>query len=354
MKALRTVFALTALAAMAAFIAVGCSSDDNSGTSGKSLTDQVIDDFVESTYVDASSDSVTAEFAGDVISDEVFEATGPQFNDVIKVGDIVYAATDDGIVTHNMADGANNLIPTEDPVFALVDLGDKIIAGGKQLFILDNGQLCNDEYMLSLPGPITTLHPYGTSLLIGTTDGLFTFDFDGVRELVGGIEVSQISSDPDGVWIGTFGQGLYRWDGENFRKRYLSRDSSLFDYVTAMHYNHSHLYLGTTEGLFIYDGGRWQPYGTADGLPSAEITAIDASDWVIKIGTARGAVTFFEGEFKPMAKMETKVVTEFIKDGSKLLAATTNAGLIMKSGGLVTTLYDSDSKPAQIAFEEDL
>jgi len=82
--------------------------------------------------------------------------------------------------------------------------------------------------------------------------------------------------------------------------------------------------------------------------------AIDAADWVIKVGTSRGAVTFYEGEFKPMAKMETMVVTKFIKDGSKLLAATTNAGLVMKSGGLVTTLYDSDSKPAQIAFEEDL
>jgi len=354
MKAIRTSFTAAALAAMAAFIVAGCSSDDSGGTSGQTFTDQVIDDFVDNTFAEAATDSLTADFAGDGIPDNVFRASGPQFNDVIKVGDIVYAATDDGIVTRNMIDGITGHIPTEDAIYALVDLGDKILAGGQQLFMLENGQLCNDEFMIGLPGPITALHPHGTSLLIGTTDGLFIFDFDGIHELAGGIEVSEMASDADGVWIGTFGQGLYRWDGENFRKRYLSRDSSLFDFVTAMHYNHNHLYLGTIDGLFIYDGGRWQPYGEADGLPSSEITAIDAGDWVIKIGTARGAVTFYEGEFKPMAKMETMVVSKFIKDGSKLLAATTNAGLVMKSGGLVTTLYDGDSKPAQIAFEEDL
>ncbi len=354
MKALRIFFASAALTAMAAFLIVGCSSDDGGSTKGKSFTDQVIDDFVESTYVYAKADSVAADFAGDMIDDEVFGASGPQFNDVIVKGDIVYAATDDGIVMHNQTDGATSFIPTENKIIALVDLGDKILAGGDNLYVLEDGELCADDYQLTLPGPITVLHPHGLNLLIGTTDGLFIFDFDGIRELAGGIEVSAMTSDPDGVWIGTLGQGLYRWDGENFRKRFLSRDSTLFDYVTAMHYNHDHLYLGTTNGLFIYDGGRWQPYGIADGLPSAEITAVDAGDWVIKIGTARGAVTFYEGEFKPMSKLETMVVTRFIKDGSKLLAATSNAGLVMKSGGLVTTLYDGDSKPAQIAFDEEL
>ena len=87
-------------------------------------------------------------------------------------------------------------------------------------------------------------------------------------------------------------------------------------------------------------------------MPSEVITAVNASDWVIKIGTARGAVTFYDGQFTLMPKLEKMVVTEFIKDGSKLLAATSNAGLIMKSGGLVTTLYDGEKTPAQIALEE--
>jgi len=190
------------------------------------------------------------------------------------------------------------------------------------------------------------------SLLIGTSDGLYISDFDGIRELASGIDVSVITQDAEAVWVGTAGQGLYRWDGDTFRKRYLSRDSTLFDNVLAMQFNHDHLYLGTDNGFFVYDGGRWQPYGLADGLPSEVITAINASDWVIKVGTARGAVAFYDGQFTPMPKFENMVVTEFIKDGSKLLAATSNAGLIMKSGGLVTTLYDGEKTPAQIALDE--
>jgi hypothetical protein len=63
-------------------------------------------------------------------------------------------------------------------------------------------------------------------------------------------------------------------------------------------------------------------------------------------------VTFYDGQFKLMPKLENMVVTEFIKDGSKLLAATSNAGLIMKSGGLVTTLFDGENTPAQMALDE--
>jgi ligand-binding sensor domain-containing protein len=355
MKAITRIFALAALAAIGVFIIAGCSSDDSGKNSSKSqsFTDQVIDDFVENTFASADTESATADLASTESADqETFADRGPQFHDVILKDNVVYAAMDNGVLTYALSDGATALIPTDDPIWALVDLGDKILAGGDKLYVLEDGVLNADDYQLNLTCPITVLHPYGMSLLIGTSDGLYVFDFDGIRELAGGIDVSAITQDAEAVWIGTAGQGLYRWDGETFRKRYLKRDSTLFDNVLAMHFNHDHLYLGTDKGFFVYDGGSWQPYGLADGLPSEVITAVNASDWVIKIGTARGAVTFYDGQFKLMPKLESTVVTEFIKDGSKLLAATSNAGLIMKSGGLVTTLYDGEKTPAQIALEE--
>ncbi len=355
MKAFTRIFALAALVAIGAFIIAGCSSDDSGKNSSKSdsLTDQVIDDFVDNTFASADSEATTADLtSADIPDGAVFADNGPQFHDVILKGNEVYAATDDGVLTYSIADGSTTLIPTDEPIWALVDLGDKILVGGEKLYVLEDGILNGDDYQLDLPGPITVLHPYGMSLLIGTTDGLYISDFDGVRELAGGIDVSAITPDAEGVWVGTAGQGLYRWDGDTFRKRYLSRDSTLFDNVMAMHFNHDHLYLGTDKGFFVYDGGRWQPYGLADGLPSEVITAVNASDWVIKIGTTRGPVSFYDGQFTLMPKLENMVVTEFIKDGSKLLAATSNAGLIMKSGGLVTSLYDGEKTPAQIALDE--
>ncbi len=355
MKAITRIFALAALVAIGVFIITGCSSDDSGKNSSKSesLTDQVIDDFVDNTFASADSESATADLASAEGTDPAaFADNGPQFHDVILKDNTVYAAMDNGVLTYCITDGSSALIPTDDPIWALVDLGDKILAGGEKLYTLEDGVLNGDDYQLNLSGPITVLHPYGMSLLIGTSDGLYISDFDGVRELASGIDVSAITQDAEGVWVGTAGQGLHRWDGDTFRKRYLQRDSTLFDNVLAMHFNHDHLYLGTDKGFFVYDGGSWQPYGLADGLPSEVITAVNASDWVIKIGTTRGPVTFYDGQFKLMPKLDKMVVTEFIKDGSKLLAATSNAGLIMKSGGLVTTLYDGENTPAQIALDE--
>jgi ligand-binding sensor domain-containing protein len=355
MKALTRIFALAALMAIGIFIITGCSSDDSgkNSTKGDSLTDQVIDDFVDNTFASTDSEDVTADLASAEDSNPLtFADNGPQFHDVIFKDNTVYAAVDKGVLTYCITDGSSTLIPSDEPIWALVDLGDKILAGGEKLYEVKDGVLNSDDFRLNLSGPITVLHPYGMSLLIGTTDGLYISDVDGVRELASGIDVSAITQDAEAVWVGTAGQGLYRWDGDTFRKRYLSRDSTLFDNVMAMHYNHSHLYLGTDKGFFVYDGGSWQPYGLADGLPSEVITAVNASDWVIKIGTTRGPVTFYDGQFKLMPKLENMVVTEFIKDGSKLLAATSNAGLIMKSGGLVTTLFDGENTPAQMALDE--
>lgn len=355
MKALTRIFALAALTAIGIFIIAGCSSDDSgkNSTKGRTLTDQVIEDFVDNTFASADSETVAADLASAENTDQaVFADRGPQFHDVILKDNVVYAATDDGVLTYAISDGATNLIPTDNPVWALVDLGDKILVGGEKLYVLEDGVLSGDDYQLNLAGSITVLRPFGMKLLIGTSDGLYISDLDGVRELACDIDVSAITQDAEGVWIGTAGQGLYRWDGDTFRKRYLKRDSTLFDNVMAMRYNHDHLYLGTDKGFFVYDGGSWQPYGLADGLPSEVITAVNASDWVIKIGTTRGPVTFYDGQFKLMPKLENMVVTEFIKDGSKLLAATSNAGLIMKSGGLVTTLYDGEKTPAQVALGE--
>jgi hypothetical protein len=346
----------TAMVLMAAgvFLFAGCSSESGGNSRSDSFSDQVIDEFVESTFVADEPAMAKAEYASVTQDTEavIIGEDNPQFYDMILKDDIIYAAVDGGILTYNAIDGGVYIIPTESQVTALVDIGEKVLVGGDNLYTLDGYELSDQDYQLDLAGTITALYPHGLSLMIGTTDGLYILDPSSIRELAADLHVSAITSDGLGIWIGTAGDGLYRWNGKSFKKRYLRRDSTLFDNVTALNYNHNHLYLGTDNGLYVHDGGSWTPFDLADGLPSEMITAIDASEWVVKIGTTQGPVTFFNNEFKLMSKLEGMVITRFIKDENKLLAATSNAGLVMKSGGLVTTLFDGDTKTEQAALEE--
>lgn len=347
---------ITAAAFIAAgiFLFAGCSSDTKGSSKVDSFAKQVIDDVDDGPYAVADTPAEDVEFAS-LTEDTESVITGTTDNQVfglILKDNIVYGATPAGVLTYNLLDGGVYLISTASPVTALIDIGDKILVGGDNIYTLSGYELSGDEYKVVLDGTVTALYQQNLSLFVGTTLGLYVVDTKGVRELAGNIHVSRLASDGVGIWVGTAGDGLYRWDGDSFQKRYLQRDSTLFNNVTALDYKHNHLYLGTDNGFFVYDGGSWTPFGLADGLPSETITAIDARDWVIRIGTSGGPVTFFNNEFKPMSKLEGMVITGFIKHDNKLLAATSNAGLIMKSGGLVTTLFDGDTETTAVALKQ--
>ncbi len=337
---------------------IGCSSDDR-GDTNDPVTEEIVSQLVEHSVLADNTESVDSEFADDEMlaeevqldNEEFVGPIDPAIKEMILKDGIVYTLYENSIAMHNLEDGTNSFIPSSEKLGAMVDAGDDIFIGGDNLYSLDGEFLAADNFDLSLDGSITALEKHGAKLMIGTTSGFYQVDVNGVRELAKDINVSHIASSDMGVWVGTAGEGLYYYNGDSFHKRYLRRDSSLFDNVTALQYHYNHLYLGTNNGLFVYDGGRWQPFGLADGLPSENITAINADEWVIKIGTAGGAVTFFNNEFKLINKFEGMVVTDFVKDGRKLIAATTD-GVVMKSGGLLTTLYDGTSHMTAIAFEE--
>jgi len=355
-------FAITAaMIAIAALVfVIGCSDDTTTSGKQNSLADDFINDVVESTYASIEPETVDLEYAIDsgaespnvVVNANLVEGDGPLVLDMIAKDGFIYALTLDGIVVHRLSDGSNVLIPTENTVSAMIDLGDKILVGGDNLYTLDGDVLSCEDYDLDLDGQITTLARRGMDLLVGTDKALYQLNSEGIRQLAADVNVSAIAPDDFGIWVGTTGDGLYFWDGDSFRKRFLQRDSTLFDNVTALTYNHNHLYLGTDRGMFIFDGGRWQQYGLADGLPSEIITTINAGDWVVKVGTANGAVTFFNNEFKLMPRFEGLAVREFIRYDNKLLAATTNAGLVMKSGGILTPLYNGAANTPAMALEE--
>jgi hypothetical protein len=360
-KVLLTVFA--GLAFGLVIVMIGCTDSNNKKLKTDSVTDTIIDEFVDTTFESIASDPTKVSSAvdtepvpGEVTAETSIEnPSGPAVYDMIIKDDCIYAIVDDGILVHNLVNGENLIIATDEPVGAILDLGEKILVGTSSIYTLDGDMLSGEDYDLNLTGSITALHRRSIDLYIGTTDGLYQLSIGGLRELAQDIHVSAITSDMHGgLWVGTAGDGLYRWDGDRFQKRYLRRDSTLFANVTALDYNHEHLYLGTDRGFFVFDGGRWQAYDLADGLPSEVITAVNAREWVIKVGTSNGPATFFNNEFKPMSRFVGISVTRIEKYDKRIIAATSNAGLLMSSSGLITTLYDQSTNAEPLALEDAL
>ena len=336
----------------------GCSSDNGSGadtTVAEETGDQIAEDDIpaldtEEVAAVAQADQIGTEQNVSLSADNTGGKTKSPILDVIQKDTLLYLLLENGLAVHRLTDGNNTFITSPSRLGAMVEIEGKIFAGGDNLYTLEGDYFSAGDFNLKLAGFITVLEPCGQKLMVGTSQGLYEVSQGGVRELAADIFVSAMQSEPGGVWVGTSGNGLYFWNGQDFHKRYLKRDPALFDQVTALDFSHDHLYLGTNRGLYIFDGGRWQSFGLADGLPSETITAIDAGDWVVKVGTANGAVDFFNNEFKLIAPLEGVAVHAFVQDGRKLYM-TTAEGLVMKSGGLLTRLFDGDMNTPPMAVE---
>jgi ligand-binding sensor domain-containing protein len=183
---------------------------------------------------------------------------------------------------------------------------------------------------------------FNYQLLIGTQCGLFTNSIFGNDLLMDDVSVTAMVADNAGVWVGTGGQGLYRWDGVDFQKRYLSRDPSLFDHINTLDFKHDHLYAGTRNGLHIYDGGSWETLTVEDGLPGNNVIDIDASNWVVYIATDNGIVSCFNYDFMPVAKLENTAAEAVLAKDRKVYVGTCEQGIQMKSGPVLKTLVEPD------------
>lgn len=271
-------------------------------------------------------------------------------NDMLNVGTTIYSACDGALLIRKLDDTITNAIAIGDNLRAVALHDGLVYVGGQKLYTLVDDQLV--LFPEQIEPAINVLTSFGPSLMIGTDDGLFSQTVLGIIKLKDSITVSALASDGDGLWVGTDGEGLYRWDGEDFQKRFLSRDESLFNNVTALAYNHNHLYLGTDQGLFIYDGGRWNPIDFTCGLPSNVVTAIDASDWIVYVGTDKGLVTYYKDVFKPVEGFSGQQIAAVRKVDRQLVVATTDQGLFVKTGNKVSPLVTVPRDELQVALIE--
>jgi hypothetical protein len=260
-----------------------------------------------------------------------------------------YATHQGGLVIYDLGAGAFQSFPTKYPLHAVAKHDGQVYLGGDRLYVLQDTDLVPTAE--DFGGIVTCLFSYGPALMIGTENGLYSRTSTGTIQLMRDVWITALAADGNGLWVGTDGDGVYRWDGQSFARRFLSRDSSLFDYVNSLTYSRDRLYLGTTNGLFVYNGGRWQPYTTAEGLPSDNVMAVETIGWQVYVATDQGLVSFSDGEFKPVRHLESETTTVLRRSPNGLLVGTESDGLLLKQRDTVKLLVQTKASAdlAQLA-----
>jgi len=256
--------------------------------------------------------------------------------DMVVEGPKLFAVCEGGVITYDFSDKSHTVVAANDD-FRAVTIHDSVVyVGGRHLYQFDGAML--KKLDVEMGADITCLYSYGDRLMVGTAQGLYSHDGTTSDLLMDDVFVSAMVADESGLWVGSDGQGLYRWDGDDFNKRYLLRDQTMFDSVNTLDYNHEHLYVGTTRGMHVYDGGRWETITTAEGLPSNNVRTIDASAWVVYAGTEEGVVSYFGGDLRPVKKLADKKVNSLSRRGRRLIVATDYEGILRQSSSSLKVL----------------
>ncbi len=351
MKRSTTYKTIGALAIAMIFTLASCAAEGESN--GVTIVEEVVDSVAASVAESFAEAAITPTVMVEAIpavaygpSPEPVTAVS-QVAGIVSIGSRTYGVFDGGVAVHDFRSDQDWLIPIEDRLRAIAVHEGVVYVGGADLYTIADSTV--NRVNFDGEGTITCLYSYGLTLMIGTECGLYARGILGKEKIFEDGAVTAMVEDMSGLWIGTRENGLFRWDGDTFKERYMLRDPDLFSSVHTLDFRHHHLYVGTTNGLHVFDGGRWETLTTLEGLPSNNVKSVDASAWVVYVGTDEGVVSFFNGEITPIAKLENQAVNDIALRGRKLLAATDDDGILMKSGYRLKTIVEP-----QVAAPEEL
>jgi ligand-binding sensor domain-containing protein len=230
----------------------------------------------------------------------------------------VWVATFEGLASYARASARWSLVaelqePSPAKVQALEAMGDDLYAGtlGDGLLRLRDGvweRVSSGGY----PGRfVNCLAADGGRLLVGTMDlGLLVLDtvtgrFTSLAALHPAFtarNVTTVLPDRGRVWIGTYGEGLWLWEGDDILR--FGRDTGEIgdDWVLASCRVADGVWFGTfgAGASFVGDDGRWRRLGVADGLPSLDVSAIAWRPPFLFLGTlGAGVCAYWEGADAP-------------------------------------------------------
>jgi len=192
---------------------------------------------------------------------------------------------------------------------------------------------------------------------IGKDEGLFRATPTGLELVAGGVQVRSLYSDRDGnLWVGTNGDGLYRYKDRAVRM-FTKADGLPNDVVqTVLAAHDGTVWIGANcGGMSRFDGTHFQTFSEKDGLVNDCVWAIteDASHdlW---IGTwGGGAFRYHNGAFTQYSKsqgMADDIVQSIVaaRDGSVYFG--THAGVTRLRNGQLHSFTTADGLSAKSIF----
>lgn len=177
------------------------------------------------------------------------------------------------------------------------------------------------------------------NLWIGTNgDGLYRFKDRAARTyttadgLPGNVIMAVIEAHDGAIWSGANCGGLSRFDGVQFQT-FNEKHGLLNSCVWALAEDANHdLWIGTYGGgAFRYRDGRFTQYSTSQGMPSDTVlTIIAARDGAVWFGTRRGLVRLQNGRLRTFTTadgLSADDIESVFEDRAGVIWATTATGL---------------------------
>jgi ligand-binding sensor domain-containing protein len=281
-------------------------------------------------------------------SDSFGDATLPEITTVLVDNNRLVIGTDNGLYLMPLSENAtaDGVVAPEQietqPAFlclnTILPLGESRFVGGYGLHKL------NDSYTIAFesyyPGEIVyALMEFGDGLLVGTDRGLWyhcdePIDENGCLDtlMLDNVIVTAIELDHTGLWVGTYGDGLFYNDGSAWQQRHLLRDTLSFAFVNAIEYRYPYLWVGTNNAIFRYDGGRWAQTFVADSSETHFVNAIKSTPAATYIGTEDGLLCWSDDALVTVPEYEGKAIAAIASDGKDVIVATRNDGIFTFKG----------------------
>lgn len=118
--------------------------------------------------------------------------------------------------------------------------------------------------------------------------------------------VTALAASPDGkLWVGTGNAGVYLLDPATGKgKGYRTADGLSSDEVKSIAVFGERVYVGTSAGLSVYDGSRWDTISAVENVTMRNVVVAASPDgrelWACSVYLAGGAVRFDGREWKFM------------------------------------------------------
>ena len=265
----------------------------------------------------------------------------------------VWVATPEGLLQTDrngiqcrIIDSADGLDPRD--ISQIVDLPERTLFGAGREFYEYLGPDVFRRVELPLVPPVTYCHAFDSlQYIAGYENGVFKYTPDTPVLLKDDLLVTALAFGPDGLWVGTDGNGLWRLNGDKWQKRFMRPDTGAFDYVTALAYKWPHLMVGTPKGLYRFDGGKWEVHDGQDStFPGSYITALAFANHRWYIGTAEyGLWTLVDSTFAPVDEVPGSSITCIKVFRKDVYVGTEDAGVYVLRAGEWRQLYQTDGVP---------